>query len=322
MSQPSTEADLRLEATAAHGEPPPAMPLADAGAASTSAAPGGFDILRAGRVALRRLRCRVRAYVGTHHVHAELRVRGPALRWRPVHAVRQPVGATGASGLAAALAALDTALTELQVAATVEVGSDFGGARCELILADAWVVYDVVPVDLSMLTPALAQQAVAAALGEVLGAPADALSVRWQRQRDGRGVFGMALSRDDLALVRQTVTAHRLHLSAVTGEFVAVLNGQRSTVPTERTVVAVVREAGTQLAALVGGEVALAQFETGLADATALPVVAQRALSARGLDVTAAIDYCVDAGRSAPAVDTPGAAAWRWLPAPSWVHAP
>lgn len=321
MSQPSTEEGLRADATAAQDVPPPTMPLADTGD-STPEAPGGFDILRAGRVALRRLRCRVQAYVGTHHVHAELRVRGPSLRWRALHTARHSVGATGASGLAAALAALDTALKELRIVAAAEVGSDFGGARCEVILADAWVVYDVVPVDLAMLTPALAHEAVAAALGEVLGAPADALSVRWQRQRDGRGAFGMALSRDDLALVRQTVTAHRLRLSGVTGEFVAVLNGQRSTVPAGRAVVAVVREAGTQLAALVGGEVALAQFETGLADASSLPVVAQRALSARGLEVTTAIDYCVDPGRSAPAVDMPGAGAWHWLPAPSWVHAP
>jgi hypothetical protein len=313
VSQPSTEAGLQADATSA---PPPSASEA------TSEAPYSFDLLRAGRVALRRLRCCVQAYVGTHHVHAELRVRGPSLRWLTRHTARQPVGAMGATGLSAALEALDMALQDCRSAAAAEVGADFGGAPCQVILADAWVVYDVIPVDLAMLTPALAHQAVAAALGEVLGAPSAALSVRWQRRRDGRGAFGMALSGDDLARVRQTVTAHRLRLSGVTGEFVAVLNRQRSTVPAERAVVAVVREAGTQLAALVGGEVALAQFETGLADASSLPIAAQRALSARGLDTTSAIDFCVDLGRSAPAVDLPAAGDWHWWPTPSWVHAP
>jgi len=326
VSQRSTEDGVLYQSTAARAAAPELTSTADTRdatpvAADAPAAPDGFHAMRAARVALRRLRCRVLAYVGTHHVHVELRTLGRSLRWRNVHAVRQPVGRMAESGLSAALAVLDGALQELRIAAARDVGADFGGARCEVILADAWVAYDVVPVDLAMLSPALAQRAIAAAMGDVLGAPAETLSVRWQRRRDGRGAFGMALRTDDLALVRQTVAAQRLRLSGVTGEFVAVLNRQRAELPSGRAVVAVVRAAGTQLATLVGGEVALAQFETGLGDASALPEVARRALSARGLEVTAAMDYCVDAGRPAPTVDMPAAGVWHWLAAPAWAHA-
>lgn len=313
MSRPSTEEGLPADAGAAH------EPLFQGTPAAKQLA--AIDVARACRVALRRLRCHVQAYVGTHHIHAELRVRGPSLRWRTLHALHRPVGATGTSGLAAALAALDAALTELRSVAATEVGADFGGGRCDVILADAWVVYDVIAVDLAMLAPALADEAVAAALGEVLGVPADSLVVRWQRRRDGRGVFGMAVARDDLVQVRQTVMAHRLRLCRATGEFIAILNGQQSTVPTGRAVVAVVREAGTQLAALVGGEVALARFEPGLAEASSLPDIARRALSACGLEFTPAVDYCIDAGRSAPAAEVPVNAGWHWLPIPPWVPA-
>lgn len=295
-------------------------------AAATASAPDAevakrTDVLRAGRVALRRWRCRVRAYVGTHHVSVELRALGRSLRMQTVRSARRPVAAT-APQLEAALQALGDALEELRRASQADVGRNFGGVACEVILADAWLVYDVVPVDLARLSPALAQQAIAAALADIVGAPADTLWVRWQRQRDGRAAFGMALSRTDLDALRSVVTAHRLRLAAVTGEFIAILNAQRAVLPSDRTVVAIVRDAGTQIATLAGGDVALAQFELGLANVAALPAVAQRALSARGLESAATVSFCVDmAGRNEADTAAPeGAATWRWLPAPAWTH--
>jgi len=308
-------------------EPVPSAPAATADAAAATglapdtAAAKRTDALRAGRVALCRWRCRVRAYVGTHHVSVELRTVGRSLRLQTVRSVRRPVAAA-APQLEAALQTLGDALEELRRTSQADVGRNFGGVACEVILADAWLVYDVVPVDLARLSPALAHQAIAAALADIVGAPASTLWVRWQRQRDGRAAFGMALNRNDLDALRSVVTAHRLRLAAVTGEFIAVLNAQRAVLPSDRTVVAIVREAGTQIATLAGGDVALAQFELGLADAAALPAVAQRALSARGLESAATINFCVDmAGRSAADSGAPeGAAAWRWLPAPAWTH--
>lgn len=305
MSRPSTDELLPSDAEASPGKP------------------DRLGVARAVRVALRRWRCRVRAYVGTQHVSVELRALTRPLQWRTVRTLHRPVVATTGAALGHALDALGDALQELRHAARDEVGEDFGGTACDVILADAWLLYDVVPVDLAMLSPALAHQAVTAALAEVAGAPAETLSVRWQRRRDGRAVLAMAMHLEDLGLVRRAVTARHLRLAAVTGEFIAIINARRTTVGSGRAVVAVVREAGTQIAALVDGEVALTQFEIGVTDASSLPAVARRLLSARGLDAEAAIDYCIDAvDRSDTAAAGPDdAGRWRWLPTPVWACA-
>jgi hypothetical protein len=284
----------------------------------------------AGRVALRRWRSRVHAYVGTHHVHVELRTLGSRFDWRPARTLRRRVERGAGATLAAALDALDDALHALRANAEGATEADFGQAACDVVLADAWLVYDVIDIDLATLSPSLAERAVSAALADIAGLPAESLSVRWQRQRGGHGAFGMAIARDDIEALRRLLSRHGLRLAAVTGEFVAVLKSQREALKAEQAIVAIGRAAGTQLAAVIDGEIAAMQFEAGPLGPSGLPGVAQRALRARGLETGASLSYCVDlcpgdfGALRAPAERDSGTGeslpGWRWLPAPAWAR--
>ncbi len=254
----------------------------------------------------RRWTRRVRAYAGTRSVAVELlSARGT----RRHGAARADIGAAPDGDRSAALlAALEEALRALQA----QAGGSLRGLRCDLVLADAWVVYDVVAVDLARLKPALAQRAIAAALADVAGTDAEALVVSWQAQRGG-APFAMAIARALAQRLLAAVQEFGLAPASMTGELVAVFNAQRKRLGGRRAVLAVGRGDGAQIALLAAGAIAATRFELGRTGAGELARAAAGALRTRGEDSGAAIDYLLDADGGG---DEDGP--WRRVPPPAW----
>jgi hypothetical protein len=249
-------------------------------------------------------------YFGARQVTADLLAgwRRPQL----LHAVWQSIDEGG--GLDAATAALSEALRALRAEA-----GDLSGLACEVVLADNWIIYDVVSIDLLRVSARSAETAVAATLEDVAGAHPGSLLVRWQWQRDGRAVFAMAVPRVTLGKLKNALAAAGLVLSSVTGEFVAVYNAQRSALTGRRVVFAVGREAGAQIAVLNDGVIRATRFELGTAGSAGLSSAAAGVMRARGEDTTAPTDYVLDAiaeDERAP-IDT----RWSRLRPPAWVAA-
>ncbi len=261
-------------------------------------------------VILRRVTHRVRAYVGTSEVVVD--VLGG--RRRPsLCAVREPIEST--EGPDAVLDALDRAVNRASVGQ--------GGVRgltCDVVVADAWVVYDVVALDVMQVPPDSASAVIASTLADVAGVPPEALDVRWRWQRDGRGAFAMAIPRDLLAQLRMRLEQHGLSVRSVTGEFVAVYDAQRERMTGARVVFAVVRSAGTQIALLSDGVIRATRFEMGRNGATALLGAVTAVMRARGEDTAAAIQYLIDTGSpdSAAARAQVSAAGWLLVNPPPW----
>ena len=258
---------------------------------------------------LRRRTQRVRVYFGTRQVTVDL-----LAGWRRqlVRGVSQTIETTG--GLDAAVAALGEALRALRAEA-----GDLRGLACDVVLADAWIIYDVVAIDLLRVSPRAAGAAVAATLEDVAGVHPGSLAVRWQWQGDGRGVFAMAVPRSTLGKLKTAFAAAGLALKSVTGEFVAVYNAQRGAFTGHRVVFAVGREAGAQIAVLIDGVIRATRFELGGADTVGLSSAAAGVMRARGDDTTAPTDYVLDAmPEDGHAAHDPR---WARVRPPSWVKA-
>lgn len=249
---------------------------------------------------------RVRVYVGAERVAVDLvAARSARLLKSATRAI-----AAGDDAAAAAADALAQALQTL--AAEVE---SLRGVGCDLVLADNWVVYDVVALDLVRVSDAAAQTAIAAALGDIAGLAPQSLAVRWQAQDGGRSAFAIGVPRALLEPLLAQMRAFGLRPRTATGEFVSVFNAQRRTLRGRRAVLAVARDAGAQIAVLIDGAIAATRYEIGRCRASALTTAAANAMRARGADTTAPIDYVLDAGHARP-----DDVRWRRVPPPVWAR--
>ncbi|GAB4480767.1 MAG: hypothetical protein OHK0044_28950 [Burkholderiaceae bacterium] len=236
----------------------------------------------------------MRAYVGADGVRAD--------GWRGwpkrvgVQSVELPCD--GAADLHAAIERLDAALALLG-----ERGARLAGARCEIVLADAWLVYDVIDADLRDAPARVADETIRAALADVAGVAADALDVRWQAQ--GARYVACALPAAAKHALVRVCAKHRLRLRSVTGELVATFNAQRARVAcsTVTSLLAVVRPAGVQFGLWRDGALAAASFEPALRDAAALERHGRALLRRTGLDAESircyaagAVDFALPAG--------------------------
>jgi len=254
---------------------------------------------------LRRHKQRVRVYFGTEQITVDL-----LSGWRRVQlvcGVAQPID--GAGKLDAAVFALGEALRTLRAEA-----GDLRGLACDVVLADGWIVYDVVAIDLLRVSPQSAGIAVAATLEDVAGVHAGSMIVRWQWQRDGQGVFAMGIPRVTLAKLKAALATAGLAVRSVTGEFVAVYNAQRTGFTGKRVVLAVGREAGAQIAVMVDGMIRATRFEIGAGGSAGLSNAAAGVMRARGEDTTTPTDYVLDA----IAEDADKDPRWERLRPPAW----
>lgn len=224
---------------------------------------------------LPRWNSRVRAHVGADAVRAEW-WRG----WRQgVCAQSVELASEGAAELEAAIERLDAAFAQL-----AERGARLTGARCEVVLADAWLLYDVIEADLRDAPARVADETIRAALADVAGVAPAALDVRWQPQ--GARYGACALPAAATRSLVQVCAKHRLRLRSVTGELVEVFNAQRARIAADAAawLLAVVRPAGAQFGLWRSGALAATSFEPAANDAAALERHGRALLRRAGID--------------------------------------
>jgi hypothetical protein len=211
----------------------------------------------------------LRARIGTEHLGLELYSsrRKPQLLAQVV----QPYVAGDDAGspalpteLAGAAAALGPALTALEARVAADGGKSIRGLVCDVVIDDAWMLYDIVRADLRGLSPRAADALIGASLADVAGvAPSEIIS-RWQPQGESPYTLACGLPANALPVVGESLRAHRVAAGAVEGAFVHEYNRYRQTLQPKCSVIAVVREAGAQLAILINGVLTAMSFEFGV----------------------------------------------------------
>jgi hypothetical protein len=206
---------------------------------------------------LRQWRSRVRARLGDDGARVRL-LRGPANGRQTVACARTVTLDPPPAQIDAVLEALDRALRE-----TAESGHAIAGLRCDVVVADAWMLYEVIDGDLGDSGRLAADEIVRAALADTAGVKPDELVARWQRQGASRN-FACALPASVLQSLQAVLARHRLRLGSVNGELVRVFNANRHALSAPRSVLAVARPTGTQLGLVVDGAFAAVRYEPGI----------------------------------------------------------
>jgi hypothetical protein len=150
-----------------------------------------------------------------------------------------------------------------------ERGHDLSGLRCDVVIADTWMFYDVIEADVDDAPRHAVDDLVNAALADTAGVKSGELVTRWQRQGASRS-FACALPTEVLQALQAILQKHKVRLGSVTGQLVRVFNTNRHGLSPQRSVLAVARPAGTQLGLIVDGGFAALRFEPGIKDATPL----------------------------------------------------
>lgn len=213
--------------------------------------------------------------------------RGP----RTVHQVRAECDRP-AAGLDDVIDALRPCLDELKAKHRV------AGIRCDVVVADTWVAYDVLRGDLGEVPEAAADEVVRASLADTLGAKAGDLAVRWQQQR-GERCLACALPRGAMERLRTVLAGAGVRLGRVEGDFVHAFNARRSALAAPRAVLAVVRDDGTQYGLVVDRGLAAVRFEPGARAAERLQGDVAGLLRCAGLGADDAVRCVADAAPDA-----------------------
>jgi len=254
-ARPTTAGSAAIAAAAAAPDPA----AASAAAAAPAAGKQGWSL---GRV--------LRARIGTERLTLELfssrrKPRLLARLERNYVSAGDPDTASLPTELAEAIAALAPALDALEVAVTADGGKSLRGVVCDVAIDDAWMLYDVVRADLRGLSPRAADALIGASLADVAGVAATELVSRWQPQGDSPYTLACGLPANAMPVLGETLRARRIELGAVEGEFVLEYNRHRENLEPRCSVIAVVREAGAQLAVLMNGVLTSMSFEFGVA---------------------------------------------------------
>jgi hypothetical protein len=223
-----------------------------AAAAKPAAAATGVKADKPGFSLSRRLRLRV----GAEGAGAEL-----LAGWRKprVVATQQIEYRPGVATLPEAIAALEPLLAALTTAA-----GPIKGLTCDVLIGDAWMLYDIVRADLRNLSPRAADDVVRSALADVAGVPPGDVITRWQTQPGGTRTIACGMPSAALAPLQALLKAHGLHPGEIVGEFVYEYNAQRGRLSSRCAVISLVRETGTQLAVTTDGVLTAMSFELGV----------------------------------------------------------
>jgi hypothetical protein len=244
-------------------------PAAPAGSASPSAAPGDAEAKSTPKLSRWSLGRKVRVRIGAQQLQVEAVVgKAPG---RVLAGVAQGYGSAPGEGatqtvptdLAQAVESLGPALAAL--AAKLGDASGLRGAPCEVVIDDSWMLYDVVRADLRGLSPRAADALIGASLADVAGVTESELSSRWQPQGTSAYTLACGLPANALPVLQEALKALGLRCASVEGEFVRQYNRYRERLEPKRTVIALVRDAGTQLAVMIDGVLMSMSFEYGVA---------------------------------------------------------
>jgi len=244
---------------------------------------------------------RVRLRVGAEGARADL-----FAGWRKprVVATQQIEFGAGVATLPEAVVALDPVLTALAAAA-----GPLKGLSCDVVIGDAWMLYDVVRADLRSLSPNAANDVVRSALADVAGVPPSDVVTRWQTQAGGHCTIACGMPAAVLPSIQTLLRAHRMHAGEIVGEFVYEFNAHRNSMPSRCAVVSLVRETGTQLAVTADGALTAMSFELG--------VRAPEELEVRGRSLLRGAGVALDADTRFFALLPAG-----WAPPSPWIALP
>lgn len=289
---PASGAKEGRRAVAANGvkEGKAAVAANGAKVATSTVAPPGAKVGR-----------RVRLRVGAEGARADL-----FAGWRKprVVATQQVEFGAGVATLPEAIVALDPLLTALAAAA-----GSLKGLSCDVVIGDAWMLYDVVRADLRSLSPNAANDVVRSALADVAGVPPSDVVTRWQTQAGGYCTIACGMPAAVLPSIQTLLRAHRMHAGEIVGEFVYEYNAHRDRLTSRCAVVSLVRETGTQLAVTADGALTAMSFELG--------VRAPEELEVRGRSLLRGAGVAVDADTRFFALLPAG-----WAPPSPWIALP
>jgi hypothetical protein len=238
---------------------------------------------------------RLRLRVGAEGARADL-----LAGWRKPKVVttQQIEYRPGVATLAEAITALEPLLTGLAATA-----GPIKGLTCDVLIGDAWMLYDVVRADLRNLSPRAADDVVRSALADVAGVPPSDVITRWQTQARGQSTVACGMPAAALPSLQALLKAHKLHPGEIVGEFVHEYNAHRNRLSSRCAVISLVRETGTQLAVATDGVLAAMSFELGVRAPEDLEVRGRGLLRGAGMTADAETKFfaLLPAGWTPPA---------------------
>ncbi len=254
---------------------PPSNSDAAPATAATAALPPAWQLRLRG--------LRVRARIGAEKIRVDLAGGFGRLALPPPREFelgpRQASLTQAAEGLGLALGALQSATGPLK------------GLACDVVVADHWMLYDVVRTDLHGMSPQAADDLIGAALADVAGVQPGELATRWQAQGDRQSTLACGLPADALLAIGEALRGQGLRPGAIEGEFVREYNTVRRGLQLDRSVIALVREAGTQLAIGIDGVLGAMSFELGVRAPEELAIRGRGLLRCAGVGQEDSIRY-------------------------------
>jgi len=178
--------------------------------------------------------------------------------------------------------------------------------RCDFVIGDAWMLYDVVRADLRSISPRAADDVVRSALADMAGVPPSEVITRWQTQPGGHCTLACGMPASVMPALAALLAAHKLRAGSITGEFVHEYNAHRASLQARCAVISLVRETGAQLAVATDGVLTTMSFELG--------VRAPEELEARGRGLLRGAGHGADADARFFALLPAG-----WTPPAPWV---
>ncbi|HEX7156178.1 MAG TPA: hypothetical protein VF229_03125 [Burkholderiaceae bacterium] len=242
---------------------------------------------------------RLHARLGAERVRVELRTRSGQVEFE-----QEIEFGNAQAGLGQAAEALGAGLAALR-----ERAGSLRRMRCDIVVADSWMLYDVVRADLRSLSPRAADELIGASLADVAGVQAGELLTRWQAQGSGQCTLACGLPAEVVPAIERALGTHGLRVGSIEGEFVHEYNRHRSKLDAPRAVVALVREAGSQLAIIVDGVLTAMSFELGVRAPEELEVRGRGLLRVAGLGDAEATRFYAMLPKG-------------WLPPAPWVALP
>ncbi len=201
------------------------------------------------------------------HRHLRVRVGAESARadvcagWRRTRVIasQQIEYGPGVATLPEAIQSIDALLVALAT-----IAGPLKGLRCDVVIGDAWMLYDVVRADLRSLSRRAADDVVRSALADMAGVPPGDVATRWQTQAGGHCTLACGMPASVLPSLQALLRGHGLRAGSIVGEFVHEYNAHRDRLLARCAVISLVRETGAQLAVAANGVLTAMSFELGV----------------------------------------------------------
>jgi hypothetical protein len=191
--------------------------------------------------------------------------------------------------LIACVGALGTELDALAAS-----GTTIRGARLDVAVADQWLIYDIVEIDLRDLSDRDAESAVAALLADTAGVEPACLAARWQTIAEPALQLACAMPADAVAALGQLVRRHGLRWGRVQGEFIEAFNSHRDELDGVTAALAVIRPHGAQIGVVASGALAALHYEEGSPVLDRLAAICENLVRRAGHEIDNSMRYLAD----------------------------